>query len=48
MAACRAVICASLWPDPEGLTAWLKEVEAGGDKGEGEAPAEPEIRAPRE
>ena len=22
LAACRAVICASLWPDPEDLTAW--------------------------
>jgi hypothetical protein len=30
LAACRAVICASLWPDPEDLTAWLDAAEAEG------------------
>lgn len=28
LAACRAVICASLWPDPVDLTAWTKRGEA--------------------
>ncbi len=40
LAACRAVICASLWPDPEDLTAWLNETAA-------EGPMGPEIRTPR-
>ena len=44
LAACRAVICASLWPDPEDLTRWLKAAEAGGAEGE----SGPEIRAPRD
>ncbi|RUQ39298.1 MAG: DUF1156 domain-containing protein, partial [Candidatus Competibacteraceae bacterium] len=28
LAACRAVICASLWPDPVDLTAWAERGEA--------------------
>ena len=28
LAACRAVICASLWPDPVDLTAWMERGEA--------------------
>ncbi|MFH1268873.1 MAG: DUF1156 domain-containing protein, partial [Planctomycetota bacterium] len=43
LAACRAVICASLWPDPEDLTTWLGEAQADGAVG----PMGPEIRAPR-
>ncbi len=43
LAACRSVICASLWPDPEDLTNWLKIAELEGAEG----PMGPEIRAPR-
>ena len=43
LAACRAVILASLWPDPEDLESWLEEAKAGGQTG----PMGPEIRAPR-
>ncbi len=42
LAACRAVICASLWPDPEDLAVWLSAAEDdGGDGALGAA-----IRAP--
>ena len=43
LAACRAVICASLWPDPEDLTVWLQTAENAGSEGA----MGPEIRAPR-
>lgn len=42
LAACRAVILASLWPDPVDLTEWLRLAEQGGQTG----PMGPEIRAP--
>lgn len=42
LAACRAVILASLWPDPVDLTEWLRLAEKGGQTG----PMGPEIRAP--
>ncbi len=43
LAACRAVVCASLWPDPEDLTTWLELAKSEGADG----PMGPEIRAPR-
>ncbi|MFG0331695.1 MAG: DUF1156 domain-containing protein [Phycisphaerales bacterium] len=43
LAACRAVMLASLWPDPVDLTVWLRQAEEGGQTG----PMGPEIRAPQ-
>jgi putative DNA methylase len=52
LAACRAVILASLWPDPVDLTEWLRlaereGAEGGGSGAGGAGSAGPEIRAPR-
>ena len=43
LAACRAVILASLWPDPEDLTSWLALAQNGGATGD----MGPELQAPR-
>lgn len=48
LAACRAVILASLWPDPEDLTEWLRLAEEGGPQAKQTGPMGPEIRAPRD
>lgn len=51
LAACRAVILASLWPDPVDLTEWAKEADAKGEvrapKGEALKPGEGVIIRPK-
>lgn len=47
LAACRAVILASLWPDPEDLTEWLRLAEGGGPGANKSGAMGPEILAPR-